>query len=36
MVESAMPDLLIAATIALGAVAILLIFFDQLGGPGRG
>jgi hypothetical protein len=31
-----MPDLLLAGTIAIGAVAILLIILDQLGGPGRG
>jgi hypothetical protein len=35
-VESAVPDLLLAGTIVLGAVAVLLIVLDQLSGPGRG
>jgi hypothetical protein len=30
------PDLLLAGTIAIGAVAILLIILDQLSGPRRG
>jgi hypothetical protein len=30
-----MTDPLLAATIAVGAVAVLLIILDQLGGPGR-
>lgn len=28
-----MPDVMLAATIAIGAVAVLLIILDQLGGP---
>ena len=31
-----MTDLLLAGTIAIGAVAILLIILDQIYGPGRG
>jgi len=31
-----MPDMLLAGTIAIGALAVLLMILDQLRGPGRG